>query len=64
MPRAKRPPAMCPECGRMNRHSATCSKGRCVSCRRAPAVIGTLCSFCWSRRKKVVAQRIERLDGP
>jgi hypothetical protein len=68
MPRAKRPPGMCPECARTDRHSATCSKGRCQRCKRAPALIQGWCGFCWKavrkERRAVVAERLQRLDGP
>jgi hypothetical protein len=62
----KRDPDQCCECARTGRHSATCSRGRCQSCHRAPATIGLWCGPCWSRvmkaRREVVAERLLRMD--
>jgi hypothetical protein len=69
----KRDPDQCPECARVGRHSATCSKGRCQRCKRSPAIIGPFdhaiwCGPCWlavrKERQAIVAERLERLDGP
>ena len=55
----------CPECGGVDRHFISCPVGRCISCRRYPAVIGPMCAPCWSamwrERRAIVAERLARL---
>jgi hypothetical protein len=74
MSRRKKPTGTCPECGRVDRHTIHCPRGRCRKCERAPATIGPTptadpvwCAPCWSKvmraRKKIVAERLEQL-GP
>jgi hypothetical protein len=54
----------CNECGREPpRHLVSCSQGRCVACRRAPATLGGLCGPCWWRRQRAINEKLERL-GP
>lgn len=67
MTRRKAPPDVCRTCGHDDhRHYVHCSQGRCVSCRRAPATIGSLCSVCWKRvqreGKEAVDAAIQRLE--
>jgi hypothetical protein len=64
----KRDPNQCPECARVGRHTATCSRGKCASCHGYPATCGPLCSWCWRRmvgeRREVVSEKLKLLDGP
>jgi len=57
----------CPECGQIGRHLIDCRKGRCVTCKRFPAVIGPRGSACWKEfrraRQAAVDAALERL-GP
>ena len=64
----------CPQCGRKDRHTIHCPRGKCPRCRRAPATIGPTptaepvwCGPCWSavtkERQAVVAEKLARLDG-
>lgn len=58
----------CPQCGRAEgKHYVHCAANRCVRCRRAPRLVGAYCGFCLKQvrreRKRVVAEKLSRLDG-